>query len=261
MNAFQEDEPEQIELHRLDPEIERRQLERTGTRPRGAERATRPRRRSPRCAASRGTDENLLPPMREALRARCTVGEICDDAPRRVGHVRRAASADDGPCDVRRGRCPTRRDARSRRPPAAARGESRRSSSYSPWRIAWRRFRRDRVAMASGIFLIVLVCSPIFPGAKIASIGARARARRPLSVRGRQRHAEAVRPGDVGAGHAPDRGRRPSRLRDAAAAEGDAEHAVPARRRRPARARPVPARPLRRAASRSRSGSARRSSR
>jgi methylmalonyl-CoA mutase N-terminal domain/subunit len=24
------------------------------------------------------TDENLLPAMREALRARCTVGEICD---------------------------------------------------------------------------------------------------------------------------------------------------------------------------------------
>ena len=28
-------------------------------------------------AACRG-DENLLPPMREALRARCTVGEICE---------------------------------------------------------------------------------------------------------------------------------------------------------------------------------------
>jgi ABC-type dipeptide/oligopeptide/nickel transport system permease subunit len=39
---------------------------------------------------------------------------------------------------------------------------------YSPWRIAWRRFRRDRVAMASGIFLIVLLLA-IFPGAKIAS--------------------------------------------------------------------------------------------
>jgi peptide/nickel transport system permease protein len=40
---------------------------------------------------------------------------------------------------------------------------------YSPWRIAWRRFRRDRVAMASGIFLIVWVLA-IFPGAKIASM-------------------------------------------------------------------------------------------
>jgi methylmalonyl-CoA mutase N-terminal domain/subunit len=25
-----------------------------------------------------GTSENLLPPMREALRAHCTVGEICE---------------------------------------------------------------------------------------------------------------------------------------------------------------------------------------
>jgi methylmalonyl-CoA mutase N-terminal domain/subunit len=24
-------------------------------------------------------DENLLPPMREALRAHCTIGEICDE--------------------------------------------------------------------------------------------------------------------------------------------------------------------------------------
>ena len=38
----------------------------------------RPRRRSRACGeAARGT-ENLLPPMREALRARCTVGEICE---------------------------------------------------------------------------------------------------------------------------------------------------------------------------------------
>lgn len=40
----------------------------------------------------------------------------------------------------------------------------------SPWRIGWRRFRRDRVAMASGIFLILLVLA-IFPGAKLASVG------------------------------------------------------------------------------------------
>jgi len=39
----------------------------------------------------------------------------------------------------------------------------------SPWRIAWRRFRRDRVAVASGVFLIVLLLA-VFPGAKIASV-------------------------------------------------------------------------------------------
>jgi peptide/nickel transport system permease protein len=38
-----------------------------------------------------------------------------------------------------------------------------------PWRIAWRRFCRDRVAVASGIFLCVLVFA-IFPGAKIAAL-------------------------------------------------------------------------------------------
>ncbi len=37
-----------------------------------------------------------------------------------------------------------------------------------PWRLAWRRLRRDRVAVASGIFLVVLVLA-VFPGASIAA--------------------------------------------------------------------------------------------
>jgi methylmalonyl-CoA mutase N-terminal domain/subunit len=77
VNAFQEESGEQIELLRIDPASERRQLERTA-----------------RVRAERNADEadaavaavrdaargeaNLLPPMREALRARCTVGEICE---------------------------------------------------------------------------------------------------------------------------------------------------------------------------------------
>ena len=40
---------------------------------------------------------------------------------------------------------------------------------YSPWRIAWRRFRRDRIAMASGIFLIVLAAGRL-PRREVASI-------------------------------------------------------------------------------------------
>jgi methylmalonyl-CoA mutase N-terminal domain/subunit len=77
VNRYQEHEAEPIELHRLDPEIERRQLERTA-RVRaerdgdGAARALEEVRRVAR------SDENLLPAMREALRVRCTVGEICD---------------------------------------------------------------------------------------------------------------------------------------------------------------------------------------
>ncbi len=77
VNRFTEAAEEPIELHRLDPAAEKRQLERTARvrseRDAGqAERAV---------AAVRETargDGNLLMPMREALRARATVGEICD---------------------------------------------------------------------------------------------------------------------------------------------------------------------------------------
>jgi methylmalonyl-CoA mutase N-terminal domain/subunit len=77
VNRYVEEEPEPIELHRIDPEAERRQLERTA-----------------RVRAERDADaaeaavagvreaaqgaENLLPPLREALRARCTIGELCN---------------------------------------------------------------------------------------------------------------------------------------------------------------------------------------
>ncbi|HEX2045658.1 MAG TPA: methylmalonyl-CoA mutase family protein [Gaiellaceae bacterium] len=77
VNRFAEGDEEAVELHTLDPAAERRQVERTrkvraerdaG----GAERALARVRE-----AARGT-ENLLPPMREALAARCTIGEICN---------------------------------------------------------------------------------------------------------------------------------------------------------------------------------------
>jgi methylmalonyl-CoA mutase, N-terminal domain len=77
VNLFTEGEEEAIELHRLDPEAERRQLERTARvrAERNAEDAERT------LAAVRETargDGNLLVPMREALRARVTIGEICN---------------------------------------------------------------------------------------------------------------------------------------------------------------------------------------
>jgi methylmalonyl-CoA mutase N-terminal domain/subunit len=77
VNRYEEHESEPIELHRLEPEAERRQLERTA----------RVRTERDAGAASAALDEvrrvakgeeNLLVPMREALRLRCTVGEICD---------------------------------------------------------------------------------------------------------------------------------------------------------------------------------------
>ncbi len=77
VNRFEEGEPEQIELHRLDPEIERRQLARTARvraeRDAGAAGAA-----LAEVRRVAGTSENLLPAMRDALRVRCTVGEICN---------------------------------------------------------------------------------------------------------------------------------------------------------------------------------------
>jgi methylmalonyl-CoA mutase, N-terminal domain len=84
VNRFVEDEPEHVELQHIDPAAEKRQLDRTAR-----VRAE----RDPGKAASaldavrdaaRG-DANLLPLMREALRARCTVGEICEALRREWG--------------------------------------------------------------------------------------------------------------------------------------------------------------------------------
>jgi methylmalonyl-CoA mutase, N-terminal domain len=76
VNAFVEDESEPIELHRLDPESERRQLERTARvrSERNAEEAARALDEVRRVAKG---DGNLLHPMHDALRAHCTIGEIC----------------------------------------------------------------------------------------------------------------------------------------------------------------------------------------
>jgi methylmalonyl-CoA mutase N-terminal domain/subunit len=77
VNRYQEQESEPIELHQLDPEAERRQLERTARvrAERDADEAARAGAEVRRVAEG---DGNLLPAMREALRARCTVGEICN---------------------------------------------------------------------------------------------------------------------------------------------------------------------------------------
>src|SRR3954465_9371129 len=77
VNAYEEESGERIELLQIDPAAERRQLERTAQ--------VRAERNAEDAAAAiaavgeaaRG-DANLLPPLREALRVRCTVGEICE---------------------------------------------------------------------------------------------------------------------------------------------------------------------------------------
>jgi methylmalonyl-CoA mutase, N-terminal domain len=76
VNAFAEDEAEAVELQHVDPEIERRQRERTArvrSERDGAEAAT----ALDEVRRTAESDANLLPPMRDALRIGCTVGEIC----------------------------------------------------------------------------------------------------------------------------------------------------------------------------------------
>jgi methylmalonyl-CoA mutase N-terminal domain/subunit len=72
-----EDEATEVPIHHLDPEIEREQVERT--------RAVRAKRDAgtaaaalERVRAAARSDDNLLYPMRDALAASCTVGELCD---------------------------------------------------------------------------------------------------------------------------------------------------------------------------------------
>ena len=77
VNRFREGEEEPIELHRLDPEAEKRQLERTA-RVRAERNADEAERAIVAVRETARGDANLLVPMREALRARVTVGEICN---------------------------------------------------------------------------------------------------------------------------------------------------------------------------------------
>jgi methylmalonyl-CoA mutase N-terminal domain/subunit len=77
VNRYVQDEPERIELHRLDPAIERTQQERTqALRARRDAAAVETAIAEVRRVAE--TDANLLPALREALAAGATVGELCD---------------------------------------------------------------------------------------------------------------------------------------------------------------------------------------
>jgi methylmalonyl-CoA mutase N-terminal domain/subunit len=77
VNRFMEGDEEPIELYRLDPEAERRQLERTASVRTGRNAQEADAALAAVREAARG-EANLLVPMREALRARSTVGEICN---------------------------------------------------------------------------------------------------------------------------------------------------------------------------------------
>ena len=77
VNRFVEADAEEIELHRLDPAAERRQIDRTEKIRAERDQAEAEQALARVREAARGT-ANLLPPMREALAAHSTLGEICD---------------------------------------------------------------------------------------------------------------------------------------------------------------------------------------
>jgi methylmalonyl-CoA mutase N-terminal domain/subunit len=76
VNAFATEDGGRIEIHRLDPEAERRQVERTRRVRAERDPAAGAAALEAVRAASRGS-ENMLRPMRDALAAHCTVGEVC----------------------------------------------------------------------------------------------------------------------------------------------------------------------------------------
>jgi methylmalonyl-CoA mutase N-terminal domain/subunit len=76
VNANVEEDEAPVPIHRIDPQIEVDQVARIARLRADRDQGTVDDRLAAVRAAARGT-ENLLPPMREALRARATVGEVC----------------------------------------------------------------------------------------------------------------------------------------------------------------------------------------
>jgi methylmalonyl-CoA mutase N-terminal domain/subunit len=76
VNRYQSGESEPIELHRIDPDSELRQVERT-RRVRAERDAAAWESAVADVRAAAGSDANVLPPLREALRVGATVGELC----------------------------------------------------------------------------------------------------------------------------------------------------------------------------------------
>jgi methylmalonyl-CoA mutase, N-terminal domain len=76
VNTYREDDEQPVQLQKIDPRIEPDQVARLGALRAARDQGEVDARLAAVRAAARGTD-NLLPPMREALRARATVGEVC----------------------------------------------------------------------------------------------------------------------------------------------------------------------------------------
>jgi methylmalonyl-CoA mutase N-terminal domain/subunit len=77
VNRFQGDAPARVELHRLDPEVAERQLERLRRVRRERDGQAVQRTLGRLADVARGAD-NLMPPILDAVRAYASIGEICD---------------------------------------------------------------------------------------------------------------------------------------------------------------------------------------
>jgi methylmalonyl-CoA mutase N-terminal domain/subunit len=76
VNSYVEEDIEVEDILRVDPEAERAQVERLAAFKAGRDQALADRRLDELRAACRG-DENLLPPIRRALKDSCSLGEVC----------------------------------------------------------------------------------------------------------------------------------------------------------------------------------------
>ena len=77
VNVYEPQDEQEMEIHRIDPEISRRQLERLEDLKKRRDNGLVERRLEELKEAARG-DENTMYPILEAVRAYATVGEICD---------------------------------------------------------------------------------------------------------------------------------------------------------------------------------------
>jgi methylmalonyl-CoA mutase, N-terminal domain len=92
VNALREDDEQPVAIHRIDPQIEEDQIARVRALRAARDQGDVDARLEDVRAAARGTT-NLLPPMREALRARATVGEVCGVLRQEFGEYDRMLAA------------------------------------------------------------------------------------------------------------------------------------------------------------------------
>jgi methylmalonyl-CoA mutase N-terminal domain/subunit len=92
VNANVEEDEPPVPIHRIDPRIEEDQVARIARLRADRDQGTVDDRLGAVRAAAQGTD-NLLPPIREALRARATVGEVCGVLREEFGEYDRIRSA------------------------------------------------------------------------------------------------------------------------------------------------------------------------